>query len=81
LEEKWERPDRPRWWIGGEYAGLRRLRGIGNSCEERRKTVRGRERELASLQTVTERSGLVKAEPKRTQDPKRNKNARIEEDY
>ena len=30
---------------------------------------------------VTERSGLVKAEPKRTQGPKRNKNARIEEDY
>jgi hypothetical protein len=36
---------------------------------------------VLTKRTVTERSGLVKAEPKRTQDPKRNKNARIEEDY
>jgi hypothetical protein len=30
---------------------------------------------------VTERSGLVTAEPGRTQNPGRNRNARIEEDY
>ena len=38
----------------------------------------GRERELASLQTVTEASGLITKEPRMSQSPGNTENARIE---